>query len=289
MPALSTETEAGTLSAWLKKPGETVQHGEVIARVATSKGSVDVSAPSSGIIERLLVPVGNKATTGSVLAVIRNEGSRSGDATSAQQGELERQAILKVLEAEMEKARQAQAAASTAQTAEQRARQAELERALTDVARAGSQDAALTSQKAELRAQAELKRELVAQMAHAGKMTDTQVEAQLRLSADLRETMSRLRELQSQDPEILARRIAERETMARQQAELAKQATITMQQAIQIATSQTPGTVLESRLVRERNLPCYVLTILSDTGGETTTTRVLISGIDGSVIKATKQ
>ena len=77
--------------------------------------------------------------------------------------------------------------------------------------------------------------------------------------------------------------------MARQQSELAKQANITMQQAIQIATNQYPGTVLESRLVRESNQACYLLTIISDDGTETATTRVLMSAIDGSVLKVVKE
>jgi uncharacterized membrane protein YkoI len=97
-------------------------------------------------------------------------------------------------------------------------------------------------------------------------------------------------ERESQDPEIQAHRRAEREAMAKRQAELVKEARITMQQAIQIANSQYPGTVLESRLVREfQDKACYALTILFDNGAETTTTRVFLSAIDGSIIKAVKQ
>ena len=92
-------------------------------------------------------------------------------------------------------------------------------------------------------------------------------------------------ERESQDPEIVAKRRAEREAMAKRQAWLAKEARITMQQAIQIATNQYPGTVLESRLVRERDQPWYILAILSDNGTETTTTRVVMSAIDGSIMK----
>lgn len=98
-------------------------------------------------------------------------------------------------------------------------------------------------------------------------------------------------EREAQDPEIIAHRRAEREAMAKQKAELVKEARITMPQAIQIVTNQYPGTVLESRLVREgpQHQASYILTILSDNGGETTTTRVLMSAIDGSIINAMKQ
>jgi len=111
-----------------------------------------------------------------------------------------------------------------------------------------------------------------------------------RVLQEVEQNLERARAQQeSQDPEIVARRRAERELTARHQAELAKQAKITMQQAIQIATNQYPGTVLDSRLVRGSNQASYVLTILSDNGTETTTTRVLVSAIDGSVLKAMKE
>ncbi|MBO0860501.1 MAG: PepSY domain-containing protein [Chloracidobacterium sp.] len=77
--------------------------------------------------------------------------------------------------------------------------------------------------------------------------------------------------------------------MARRQEELVKEAKISMQQAIQIATGQYPGTVLISRLARELNQACYVLSILSDNGAETTTTLVLMSAIDGSILKVEKE
>ena len=62
-----------------------------------------------------------------------------------------------------------------------------------------------------------------------------------------------------------------------------------MQQAIQIATSQYPGTVLNSRLARERDQACYILSIFSDNGAQTTTTLVLMSAIDGSIFKVEKE
>lgn len=97
-------------------------------------------------------------------------------------------------------------------------------------------------------------------------------------------------ERESQDPEFQAKIRAELEARAKWQANLAKEAQITMQQAIQIATSQYPGTVMESRLVREfRDQVCYYLLILSDNGTETTSTRVFVSAINGGVIKAVKE
>lgn len=282
MPALGADANAGTLVAWLKKPGETVRRGDVIARVDTNKGVVEVPATTSGVIERLLVAVGEKASAGSVLAVIRGEGwVGSAEASTAQQLELERQALLKALEARLQDERLA-----TTQDAAQKAKQqAELEQAVLALAaqerREGNRTVTTTNRTVTL---------TNTLRAASEQQEGEQKEVRRRVLQEIQQNLERARAQQeSQDPEIVTRRRAERELMARQQAELAKQANITMQQAIQIATNRYPGTVLESRLVRESNQACYLLTILSDNGTVTTSTRVLISAIDGTVLKTMKE
>jgi uncharacterized membrane protein YkoI len=112
----------------------------------------------------------------------------------------------------------------------------------------------------------------------------------------LREAEEKLRaeiEAKERDPELMARRKLEREIMARRQAELAKKANITMQQAIQIALSQQSGTVMECRLIGERpagerDQVFYILTIVSGDEPESATTRMLISAVDGRVAKTWK-
>jgi bla regulator protein blaR1 len=112
----------------------------------------------------------------------------------------------------------------------------------------------------------------------------------------LREAEVRLRderEAMERDPELMARRKLEREIMARRQAELAKKANITMQQAIQIAMSQQSGTVMECRLIGERpagerDQVFYILTIVSGDEQESASTRMLISAVDGRVVKTWK-
>jgi beta-lactamase regulating signal transducer with metallopeptidase domain/uncharacterized membrane protein YkoI len=112
----------------------------------------------------------------------------------------------------------------------------------------------------------------------------------------LREAEERLqaeREAKERDPELMARRKLERERMAKRQAELAKLANITMQQAIQIAMSQQSGTVMECRLIGERpagekDQVLYILTIVSGDESESASTRMLISAVDGRVVKTWK-
>lgn len=282
MPTMGADANPGILVAWLKKPGETVQRGDVIARVETNEGVVEVPASSSGVIERLLMAVGEKAPAGSVLAVIRDEVSVvSGDASIAQQEELERRTLVTELEARLRDLR----LATTQEAAQKVKQQAELEQALLERAaqerREGRQTVTTTNGTVTL---------TNTLRAASAQQEGEQKEERQRALQEIQQSLERLRAAQvGLDPEIVARRRAERELMAKQQAELAKQANITMQQAIQIATSQYPGTVLESRLVRERNHACYVLTILSDNGTVTTTTRLLVSAVDGSVLKTVKE
>jgi TonB family protein len=91
----------------------------------------------------------------------------------------------------------------------------------------------------------------------------------------------------------------EREQEAKQQAELARQAKISMDQAIQIAVSQSPGKVFECSLVGERwegqgelakpSRVFYHVVILTGDESKPTTTHVLVSALDGTIIKADKE
>jgi pyruvate dehydrogenase E2 component (dihydrolipoamide acetyltransferase) len=74
MPALGADMSAGTLLEWLKKPGDRVSRGDVVAIVHTDKADVEVEVFTSGIIEGVLVEPGKKVPVGTVLALIREDG-----------------------------------------------------------------------------------------------------------------------------------------------------------------------------------------------------------------------
>jgi beta-lactamase regulating signal transducer with metallopeptidase domain len=63
-PRRSIAVEPGTLTTWLKSPGEAVERGDAIAEVKTDKGLIKVEASTSGVIERLLVQLGEKVPAG---------------------------------------------------------------------------------------------------------------------------------------------------------------------------------------------------------------------------------
>lgn len=110
-------------------------------------------------------------------------------------------------------------------------------------------------------------------------------------------------ELQGEEYGVLlnreAERRAEREMQAKKQAELASHARITMDHAIQIATSQTPGKVLECSLVGERweapgklgkdSLVLYHVVILSGDDASPVTYHVLVNALDGTIFKTSKE
>ena len=60
MPALSPTMEEGKLSKWLKKEGDAVKPGDVIAEIETDKATMEVEAVDEGTLARILVPEGTE-------------------------------------------------------------------------------------------------------------------------------------------------------------------------------------------------------------------------------------
>jgi uncharacterized membrane protein YkoI len=69
------------------------------------------------------------------------------------------------------------------------------------------------------------------------------------------------------------------------QPKLAREAKLTMEQALQYATNYQPGAVLESRLWREKEEVAYKVLILDRDAAESKITLVVVSGLDGRVLK----
>jgi TonB family protein len=80
-----------------------------------------------------------------------------------------------------------------------------------------------------------------------------------------------------------------REERARKQAELTRAAVLSMDRAIQIATSQVPGKVLACSLGRDGDKLFYHVIIIGGDGDKSTTTYVWVSAIDGQILKTEKE
>src|SRR6185312_13948957 len=75
MPALSPTMEKGNLAKWLKKEGDTVKSGDVIAEIETDKATMEVEAADEGTLGKILVPEGTAdVAVNTPIAVILNEG-----------------------------------------------------------------------------------------------------------------------------------------------------------------------------------------------------------------------
>jgi TonB family protein len=79
------------------------------------------------------------------------------------------------------------------------------------------------------------------------------------------------------------------EERARKQAELVRGATLSMDRAIQIATSQVPGKVLACSIGREGDKFFYHVVIIGGDGDKSTTTYVWVSATDGQILKTEKE
>jgi pyruvate dehydrogenase E2 component (dihydrolipoamide acetyltransferase) len=75
MPALSPTMTEGTLARWLKKEGETVRSGDVIAEIETDKATMEVEAVDEGVLGKILVPGGTEGVkVNEVIAVLVEPG-----------------------------------------------------------------------------------------------------------------------------------------------------------------------------------------------------------------------
>ncbi len=82
MPALSPTMEQGKLAKWLKKEGDTVKSGDVLAEIETDKATMEVEAVDEGVLAKILVAEGtDEVKVNTPIAVIAGEGE---DASAAQ-------------------------------------------------------------------------------------------------------------------------------------------------------------------------------------------------------------
>src|SRR5690606_29946353 len=75
MPALSPTMEKGNLAKWLKKEGDAVRSGDVIAEIETDKATMEVEAVDEGTLGKILVPEGTAdVAVNTPIAVLLGDG-----------------------------------------------------------------------------------------------------------------------------------------------------------------------------------------------------------------------
>ena len=80
MPALSPTMTEGNIAKWLKKEGDKISAGEVIAEIETDKATMEVEAVDEGVIAKLLIPAGSEGVpVNSLIAVLVEENEKDTD------------------------------------------------------------------------------------------------------------------------------------------------------------------------------------------------------------------
>ncbi|MFN3483707.1 MAG: biotin/lipoyl-containing protein, partial [Rhabdaerophilum calidifontis] len=75
MPALSPTMEKGNLAKWLKKEGDKIKSGDVIAEIETDKATMEVEAVDEGILAKIVVPEGSQdVAVNALIGIIAAEG-----------------------------------------------------------------------------------------------------------------------------------------------------------------------------------------------------------------------
>src|SRR6476646_5775236 len=84
MPALSPTMEKGNLSKWLKKEGESIKSGDVIAEIETDKATMEVEATDEGTLGKILIPEGTAdVAVNTPIATILADGESAADLAKA--------------------------------------------------------------------------------------------------------------------------------------------------------------------------------------------------------------
>src|ERR1700716_841975 len=94
MPALSPTMEKGNLAKWLKREGDPVKPGDVIAEIETDKATMEVEAIDEGVLGKILVPEGtNDVAVNTPIATILADGEAAGAAGAPKQAAAAKPAI----------------------------------------------------------------------------------------------------------------------------------------------------------------------------------------------------
>ncbi|MBI0176347.1 pyruvate dehydrogenase complex E1 component subunit beta [Bartonella apis] len=84
MPALSPTMEEGKISKWVKKEGDKVEAGDVIAEIETDKATMEVDAADEGTLGKILVPEGTEGVkVNTPIAVLLEDGETAADIKNA--------------------------------------------------------------------------------------------------------------------------------------------------------------------------------------------------------------
>ncbi|MGA8907827.1 MAG: biotin/lipoyl-containing protein, partial [Acidobacteriaceae bacterium] len=84
MPQMGESIFEGTITKWLKKPGDTVQRDEPLFEISTDKVDAEIPSPAAGVLTEIRAQEGSTVQVNSVVGVIGDGASAAAGAPAAQ-------------------------------------------------------------------------------------------------------------------------------------------------------------------------------------------------------------
>ena len=84
MPQMGESIFEGTITKWLKKPGERVERDEPLFEISTDKVDAEIPAPAAGVLKEIKVGEGQTVPIQTIVAVIDNAGGAAGSASATE-------------------------------------------------------------------------------------------------------------------------------------------------------------------------------------------------------------
>jgi pyruvate dehydrogenase E2 component (dihydrolipoamide acetyltransferase) len=73
IPRTGEKESTGAIGMWFKNEGDTVKEGESLCTIETEKASIEIEAPSSGVLRRIFSPRDTQVSVGDCIAIIGDE------------------------------------------------------------------------------------------------------------------------------------------------------------------------------------------------------------------------
>src|SRR5712672_2873676 len=83
MPQMGESIFEGTITKWLKKPGDRIERDEPLFEISTDKVDAEIPAPSAGVLKEIKVKEGQTVPIQTVVAVIDADGASAGTPAAA--------------------------------------------------------------------------------------------------------------------------------------------------------------------------------------------------------------
>src|SRR6478736_9365828 len=84
MPQMGVSVSEGTITKWLKQPGDAVAQDESLLEISTDKVDTEVPSPGDGVVAEILVGEGQTVDVGTVLAIIAPAGAAVADVAATE-------------------------------------------------------------------------------------------------------------------------------------------------------------------------------------------------------------